>query len=269
MSALLEVRALSKRFGGVQAVADLSFMVGEGEILALIGPNGAGKSTVFNLINGIVAPDSGHVIFAGADITGKPTYEVAHHGIARAHQIVQPLAGLSVLDNCLVGACYGRDDLSMAAGREVVREVAELVGLAERIDMPAAALTTAGKKRLELARALCGRPRLLLLDEVLAGLNPTEIERMIEVIRAIRARGVSILIIEHVMRAIMSLSDRVVALNLGRHLAEGSPQEVANHPAVIEAYLGDPKLLVSADTAPTAAPWHAPGREGGGAPGQP
>jgi len=243
MSALLEVSALCKRFGGLQAVADLTFTVGEGEILALIGPNGAGKSTVFNLINGVHKPDSGRIVFAGVDIAGKPTYEVAHHGIARAHQIVQPLAGLSVLDNCLVGACYGHDNLSMAAGREVVREVAELVGLADRLGMPAGALTTAGKKRLELARALCGRPRLLLLDEVLAGLNPTEIERMIEVVRAIRARGVAILIIEHVMRAIMSLSDRVVALNLGRNLAEGSPQEVANHPAVIEAYLGDPKLI--------------------------
>jgi branched-chain amino acid transport system ATP-binding protein len=243
MSALLEVNALSKRFGGVQAVADLSFTVGQGEILALIGPNGAGKSTLFNLINGVVPPDSGRIIFEGRDITGKPTYEVAHHGIARAHQIVQPLAGLSVLDNCLVGACYGHDNLSMSAGRKVVREVAELVGLTDRLGMLAGELTTAGKKRLELARALCGRPRLLLLDEVLAGLNPTEIERMIEVIRAIRQRGVSILIIEHVMRAIMSLSDRVVAINLGRNLAEGTPQEVANHPAVIEAYLGDPKLL--------------------------
>ena len=250
-SALLEVSALSKHFGGLRAVADLTFTVADGEILALIGPNGAGKSTVFNLINGVYPPDSGRIIFAGADITGKPTYEVAHHGIARAHQIVQPLAGLSVLDNCLVGACYGRDNLSMAAGRKVVREVAELVGLADRLGMPAGQLTTAGKKRLELARALCGRPRLLLLDEVLAGLNPTEIERMIEVLRAIRARGISILIIEHVMRAIMSLSDRVVALNLGRSLAEGSPREIANHPAVIEAYLGDPKLMtMSAAPAP-------------------
>jgi branched-chain amino acid transport system ATP-binding protein len=250
-SALLEVSALSKHFGGLRAVADLTFTVADGEILALIGPNGAGKSTVFNLINGVYPPDSGRIIFAGADITGKPTYEVAHHGIARAHQIVQPLAGLSVLDNCLVGACYGRDNLSMAAGRKVVREVAELVGLADRLGMPAGQLTTAGKKRLELARALCGRPRLLLLDEVLAGLNPTEIERMIEVLRAIRARGISILIIEHVMRAIMSLSDRVVALNLGRNLAEGSPQEVANHPAVIEAYLGDPKLMTMSEAAPS------------------
>jgi branched-chain amino acid transport system ATP-binding protein len=248
---LLEVRELSKRFGGVQAVADLSFTVAEGEILALIGPNGAGKSTVFNLINGVYPPDAGRIVFAGADITGKPTYEIAHKGVARAHQIVQPLAGLSVLDNCLVGACYGHGNLSMAAGREVAREVAELVGLADRLGMPAGQLTTAGKKRLELARALCGRPRLLLLDEVLAGLNPTEIERMIEVIRAIRARGVSILIIEHVMRAIMSLSDRVVALNLGRNLAEGSPQEIVNHPAVVEAYLGDPKLMTMSGAAPS------------------
>ncbi len=251
MSALLEVNALSKRFGGVQAVAGLSFTVGQGEILALIGPNGAGKSTVFNLINGVFPPDSGRIVFEGRDITGKPTYEVAHRGIARAHQIVQPLAGLSVLDNCLVGACYGRDDLSLTAGRKVVREVAELVGLTDRLGMLAGQLTTAGKKRLELARALCGRPHLLLLDEVLAGLNPTEIERMIEVIRAIRARGVSILIIEHVMRAIMSLSDRVVALNLGRNLADGSPQQVANHPAVIEAYLGDPKLMAMSQAAPS------------------
>jgi branched-chain amino acid transport system ATP-binding protein len=251
MSVLLEVRDLSKRFGGVQAVADLGFTVAEGEILALIGPNGAGKSTVFNLINGVVRPDSGRVILAGTDITGQPTYAVAHHGLARAHQIVQPLTGLSVLDNCLVGACYGRDDLSMAAGREVVREVAELVGLTERLDVPAGALTTAGKKRLELARALCGRPRLLLLDEVLAGLNPTEIERMIEVIRKIRAGGVAILIIEHVMRAIMGLSDRVVALHLGRHLAEGTPQAIANHPAVVEAYLGDPKLIADVASAPS------------------
>ena len=250
MRVLLEVTALSKRFGGVQAVADLTFTVGEGEILALIGPNGAGKSTVFNLINGVFPPDSGRIVFEGVDITGKPTYEIAHHGIARAHQIVQPLAGLSVLDNCLVGACYGHDNLSMAAGRKVVREIAELVGLADRLGMLAGQLTTAGKKRLELARALCGRPRLLLLDEVLAGLNPTEIERMIEVIRAIRQRGVSILIIEHVMRAIMSLSDRVVAINLGRNLTEGSPQEVANHPAVIEAYLGDPKLMTLSAAGP-------------------
>jgi len=251
MSALLEVNALSKRFGGVQAVADLNFTVGQGEILSLIGPNGAGKSTVFNLINGVFAPDSGRIVFEGRDITGKPTYEIAHRGIARAHQIVQPLAGLSVLDNCLVGACYGRDNLSMAAGREVVREVAELVGLADRLETPAGQLTTAGKKRLELARALCGRPRLLLLDEVLAGLNLSEILYMVETIIRIRDRGIAILMVEHVMTAIMTLSDRIVVLNVGRKLAEGSPQAIANDPAVVEAYLGDPKLMTMSQAAPS------------------
>jgi branched-chain amino acid transport system ATP-binding protein len=251
MSALLEVNALSKRFGGVQAVADLNFTVGQGEILSLIGPNGAGKSTVFNLINGVFAPDSGRIVFEGRDITGKPTYEIAHRGIARAHQIVQPLAGLSVLDNCLVGACYGRDNLSMAAGREVVREVAELVGLADRLETPAGQLTTAGKKRLELARALCGRPRLLLLDEVLAGLNLSEILYMVETIIRIRDRGIAILMVEHVMTAIMTLSDRIVVLNIGRKLAEGSPQAIANDPAVVEAYLGNPKLMTMSQAAPS------------------
>jgi branched-chain amino acid transport system ATP-binding protein len=250
MTALLDIANVSKRFGGVQAVQDVSLAVGEGEILGLIGPNGAGKSTVFNLINGVYPPDSGRILFAGADITGAPPYRIARHGIARAHQIVQPLASLTVLENCTVGACFGRADLPLAAAREVAREVAEVVGLAGRLDTLAGALTTGGKKRLELARALCARPKLLLLDEVLAGLNPTEIELMIAIIRGIRARGTAILMIEHVMRAIMSLSDRIVVLNTGRWLAEGAPAAVANDPQVITAYLGDRDLIAAAERGP-------------------
>jgi len=242
MTALLEIDGLSKNFGGLRAVNGLSFTVREREILGLIGPNGAGKSTVFNLINGVFAPDQGRVTFTGADLTGKPPYRVARHGLARTHQIVQPLADLTVLENCTVGACFGRENLPLHRARAVAREVAVFVGLEDRLAMPAAQLTIAGKKRLELARALAARPLLLLLDEVLAGLNPTEIERMLTVIRSIRERGVSILIIEHLMQAIMGLSDRIVVLNSGQKLAEGTPAEIANNAAVIEAYRGDPAL---------------------------
>jgi len=239
---LLDVRALGKRFGGLQAVAELSFAIDEGEILGLIGPNGAGKSTVFNLINGVFAPDQGRVVFRGEDITGMAPFEVVRRGLARTHQIVQPLATMSVLQNCVVGACFGRDNLPLREAEALAREVAEFVGIGGRLDEPAGQLTVAGKKRLELARALCARPLLLLLDEVLAGLNPAEVDRMIGVIRAIRARGVAILMIEHLMQAIMGLSDRVVVLSSGRKLAEGAPAAVASDPAVIEAYLGDPSL---------------------------
>ena len=221
-------------------MSGLSFAVNEREILGLIGPNGAGKSTIFNLISGVFQPDRGQVRFRGVDITGEPAHRVARHGLARAHQIVQPLPSMSVLENCMVGACFGRANLSLARAREAAREAAVFVGLEERLATPAAQLTIAGKKRLELARSLAAGPVLMLLDEVLAGLNPTEVERMTEVIRRIRGRGIAVLIIEHLMQAIMGLSDRIVVLNAGQKLAEGAPAAVANDPAVIVAYLGDP-----------------------------
>jgi branched-chain amino acid transport system ATP-binding protein len=242
MSALLDVSDLSKNFGGLRAVASVAFSLRRGEILGLIGPNGAGKSTVFNLINGVFPPSEGKVVFDGQDITGLPPYEVVRRGIARTHQIVKPLNDMTVRDNCTVGACFGRENLSLRQAREVADEVVEFLGLADRRDLLAAHLTIAGKKRLEVARALCARPMLLLLDEVLAGLNPFEVDQMIDIVRQIRDRGVSILIIEHLMQAIMSLSDRIVVLNFGEKLAEGRPQEVANDPVVVEAYLGDPDM---------------------------
>jgi branched-chain amino acid transport system ATP-binding protein len=242
MPALLEIDGVSKNFGGLKAIDQLSFHVNEHEILGLIGPNGAGKSTLFNLINGVFAPDTGRVLFRGMDITGEMPHRIARHGLARAHQIVQPLEQMSVLENCMVGACFGRENLSRGAAAEAAREATVFVGLDDRLAMQASHLNIAGKKRLELARALAAQASLLLLDEVLAGLNPTEVEYMIGVIRRIRERGIAILMIEHLMQAIMSLSDRIVVLNSGQKLAEGAPVAVANDPLVIEAYLGDPAL---------------------------
>ncbi len=234
--ALLGVENISKRFGGLRAVDRASFDVMPGRITALIGPNGAGKTTLFSIVSGFLRPDDGRIVYDGADITAVPPHKLARRGIARTFQIVQPFAGLTVRENIAVGSHLSRPnraDALQAAG-----EVAQSVGLDAQLEQPAATLTVAGRKRLELARALAIAPKLLLLDEVLAGLNPSEIRDMVPVIRDIASRGVTILMIEHVMQAVMSLAAHVFVLAEGRIIAAGAPQQVAADRRVIEAYLG-------------------------------
>ena len=233
---LLNIQHLNKSFGGLKAVQDVSLQVPEGSLTALIGPNGAGKTTLFALMSGFLRPDSGSVTYAGQDITGQNPERNARLGLTRTFQIVQPFAAQTVRENIAVGA-----HLHLASRRQALaraEEVAEQVGLAPQLDKLASDLTVAGRKRLEMARALATRPRLLLLDEVLAGLNPQEIAEMIPVVRAIVHSGVTVLMIEHVMQAVMSLAEQVWVLAQGRLIAHGTPTEVTSHPAVVEAYLG-------------------------------
>jgi branched-chain amino acid transport system ATP-binding protein len=230
---MLAVEGITKRFGGLVAVSDVSMAVPKGSISGLIGPNGAGKTTLFTVISGFERPTAGRILFEGADVTGRPPEALAALGIARTFQIVQPFAGLSVRENVAVGAYLRHPRRDEAFAR--AEEVAGLVGLAH-LDRPASSLNVAGRKRLELARALATGPKLLLLDEVLAGLNPSEIRDIVPVIHAIRASGVTILMIEHVMQAVMSLCERVHVIANGRTIAEGTPPEVVADPQVVEAY---------------------------------
>ncbi len=239
---MLEVMAVGKHFGGLRALKDVSFALGEGEILGLIGPNGAGKTTLFNMISGVFRPDAGRIIFRGEDLTGRPPWDAARRGMARTHQVVRPLNELTVLENAVAGACFGRHAFSIGEAENVAAEVLAMLGLAARSRQPAGSLNVAEKKRLELARALAARPYLLLLDEVLAGLNPSEISGMVETILKIRESGITILMIEHVMQAVMKVSDRLVVLDEGEVIAEGRPAEIANNPVVVRAYLGDPRV---------------------------
>jgi branched-chain amino acid transport system ATP-binding protein len=240
VTAILEVRRVTRRFSGLIAVDDVSFRLRRGEILGVIGPNGAGKTTLISLISGTLTPGSGDIFLEGRSLARVPAYRRARLGIGRTFQIMRPFPGLSVLDNVAVGALFGRGggQVQLAQAREQARAQLDFVGLGRNVDQRADELGGPGRKRLELAKALAMQPKVLLCDEVMAGLNLVEIEEVIEVIRKVRDEGISILVIEHVIKAIKSLSDRLLVLHHGEKIADGEPGRVLANPAVIEAYLG-------------------------------
>jgi len=238
MTILLSLQGISKRFGGLQALLNITFDLPQGQILGLIGPNGAGKTTLFNVINGVYRPETGRIIFRDKDVTGFKPYQLAKMGMARTHQIVRPLNELTVRENAMVGACFGHESQDLSNAAKIADEVLEFVGLTTRTNQLAASLNVAQKKRLEMARALASHPYLLLLDEVLAGLNHSEIDNMIQTVLKIREQGITIIMIEHVMKAVMNVSDRIIVLDYGEQIAEGNPETIINNSKVIEAYLG-------------------------------
>jgi branched-chain amino acid transport system ATP-binding protein len=236
MADALVIRGLSKRFGGLRAVQDVSFTVKENETVALIGPNGAGKTTSFHLVTGFHRPDSGSVSAFGRDITGLKPHDICALGLARTFQVAKPFGAMTVLDNVMTGAFLR--DRHIAVAREKAREAIEFVGLSARELTAAKDLTTIDQRRLEMARALATQPKLLLLDEVMAGLNPAEIDAAVALVGKLSQRGLTIVIVEHVMRAIMAVARHIVVLDHGQKIAEGSPKEIVENPEVIRAYLG-------------------------------
>jgi branched-chain amino acid transport system ATP-binding protein len=234
---ILEVKKLSMDFGGLRAVNELSFSIGQGQVLGLIGPNGAGKSTVFNCIAGVYSPSEGEVFFMGEKVNSEKPWNLCKKGLARTFQIVKPFSSKSVLHNVMVG-CFARTGSISEAERKAL-EVLKFLQLDDKKDMKAGNLTIPDRKRLEIARALATEPKLLLLDEVMAGLRPTEVDEVVALIKKLRDAGITIFIIEHIMRAVMALSDRIIVIHFGSQISEGVPAEVASDPNVIKAYLGD------------------------------
>ena len=236
---ILEVRNLARRFGGVWAVRDVSFAVAEGEILGIIGPNGAGKTTLINLITGHLRPSGGQVLIGGADVTGKRPWVIAHDGVARTFQIVKPFRGLTVRENVAIGAMHGNShDRTVRGALATADRLLDMVGIGARGGAAPGELSVADARRLELAKALASRPRLLLIDEVMAGLRQHEIDAAVALIHQLRESGITIVAVEHVMRAIVSISDRIIVLHQGSILASGAPNDVLADQRVIEAYLG-------------------------------
>jgi branched-chain amino acid transport system ATP-binding protein len=238
-AAVLETQGLERRFGGLQAVANVSFSVRQGQVLGIIGPNGAGKTTVINLVTGHLKPTAGRVLIDGSDMTGARAWAIARAGVARTFQIVKPFRGMSVRENVAIGVLYGPHGAGvMSQALKAADEVLEEVGLGGLGDRAPGELSVADARRLELAKALALGPRLLLLDEVMAGLRHSEIEPSLRLIRSLQARGITIIVVEHVMKAILAVCDRVVVLHQGRVLTTGDPRQVVADPRVIEAYLG-------------------------------